>query len=354
MNLPVPPRVVRRLLIDPVFWVLGTALLLTVMPLLLVLLAVLSFVLPGKLRILRLLGFALVYLTLELIVLPIALCSWVASGFGWGMNRPAFVSFHYRLIGWLLSALYWFGSRYFRLDVVRDGPELPADDGDPETIEHPLLVLSRHAGPGDSFLLVHELLSWEGRRPRVVLKDTLQWDPMIDVLLNRLPMVFLDPAAARGEGAAAAIGELAATMTARDALLIFPEGGNVTPHRRARAIERLRASGRAGAARRAEGIEHLLPPRPGGVQAALLANPDLQVVVVAHTGLDDLNTVRDIWHAVPLDKTLHLRWHTTLASEVPTKAAGLSVWLFVEWELMDAWVGARRSPPPGSAKPTSQ
>ncbi len=346
MSIPVPPRVVRRLIIDPLFWVLGAALLLTAMPGLLILLAVLSFVLPGKLRVLRLLGFALVYLTIELIALPVALGSWVASGFGSAMRRPAFVDFHYRLIGWLLSVLYWFGSRYFRLDVVRDGPQLPADDGDPETIEHPLLVLSRHAGPGDSFLLVHELLSWEGRRPRVVLKNTLQWDPMIDVLLNRLPMVFLDSSAASGDGAAAAVGRLAATMTVRDALLIFPEGGNVTPNRRTRAIERLRASGRTTAAQRAEGIEHLLPPRPGGVQAALLANPDLQVVVVAHTGLDDLNTVRDIWYAVPLDKTLHLRWHTALASEVPTDAAGLSIWLFVEWEVMDAWVGARRGPPP--------
>jgi hypothetical protein len=38
-------------------------------------------------------------------------------------------------------------------------------------------VLSRHAGPGDSFLLVHQLLSVYQRRPRVVMKATLQLDP---------------------------------------------------------------------------------------------------------------------------------------------------------------------------------
>ena len=66
--------------------------------------------------------------------------------------------------------------------MTTDGPPLPGDDDDPTTTEHPLLVLSRHGGPGDSFLLVHEILSWSGRRPRIVLKDTLQFDPMIDVL----------------------------------------------------------------------------------------------------------------------------------------------------------------------------
>ena len=117
------------------------------------------------------------------------------------------MEFHYRLSRALLRVLYWFGSRYFALDMDRRGPELPGDDGDPETVEHPLLVLSRHAGPGDSFLLVHELLSWAGRRPRVVLKDTLQWDPMIDVLLNRLPMTFLDPGSDHQGGVVEAIGE---------------------------------------------------------------------------------------------------------------------------------------------------
>ena len=38
----------------------------------------------------------------------------------------------------------------------------------------PLLVLARHAGPGDSFALVDLLLSRYGRRPRIVLKEDLR------------------------------------------------------------------------------------------------------------------------------------------------------------------------------------
>ena len=90
---------------------------------------------------------------------------------------------------------------------------------------------------------------------------------------------------------------------------------------------------------------HLMPPRPRGVQAALQANPDLRVIVVAHTGLDDLNTIGDLWESIPVDKTLYLRWHALSASEVPSDEQGLSDWLFTEWEQMDAWVSAHREDP---------
>ena len=52
-------------------------------------------------------------------------------------------------------------------------------------------MLSRHAGPGDSFLLVRQLLSVYRRRPRVVMKATLQLDPGVDVVANRVPNVFI-------------------------------------------------------------------------------------------------------------------------------------------------------------------
>ena len=55
----------------------------------------------------------------------------------------------------------------------------------------PLIVLSRHAGPGDSLLLIHYLLSVCERRPRVVMKATLQLDPSMDILANRVPNAFL-------------------------------------------------------------------------------------------------------------------------------------------------------------------
>lgn len=340
MGLALPPRWVRRLVLDPVAWVVCVWLFVAVLPVLVVLLALFSFALPGAWRPLRLFGFALVYLGVEVVGLAVAFVLWTASGFGWALHRSAFVTAHYQLVRRSLEVLFWFASRYFVLTVAGDGPALPGDDGDPATRELPLLVMSRHAGPGDSFLLVHELLSWGGRRPRIVLKHTLQWDPFIDVVLNRLPMSFVDPSARRPNESLVAIERLACTMSARDALLIFPEGGNVTRQRRRRAIERLRRDGRTHAADRAERIVHLMPPRPGGVHAALMANPDLQVVVVAHTGLDHLDSPADIWRELPVHKTLHLRWHAVPSAAVPHDLASLSDWLFAEWELMDRWVAS--------------
>jgi 1-acyl-sn-glycerol-3-phosphate acyltransferase len=58
--------------------------------------------------------------------------------------------------------------------------------------EGPVLVLARHGGPGDSFALVHLLLTRYHRSVRIVLKDILQLDPLIDVRLNRLG-VLLSP-----------------------------------------------------------------------------------------------------------------------------------------------------------------
>ena len=117
----------------------------------------------------------------------------------------------------------------------------------------PLLVCCRHAGPGDSFLLMYALMHWYGREPRVVLKDTLAWDPAVGILLHRLPSRFVPPNPGVGEDVEAQIADLARDLDENDAFVIFPEGGNFTPKRRARAITRLRRLGmeRMAAARRA-------------------------------------------------------------------------------------------------------
>ena len=62
-----------------------------------------------------------------------------------------------------------------RVLALRIETEGPSPDAYPGT---PLIVACRHAGPGDSFTLIHALMHWYDREPRVVLKDTLAWDPV--------------------------------------------------------------------------------------------------------------------------------------------------------------------------------
>ena len=119
---------------------------------------------------------------------------------------------------------------------------------------------------------------------------------------------------------------------------IFPEGANFTPRRRVRAIKRLRDRGLATAVRRAEAMRNVLPPHPAGVTAALRAAPHADVVFVAHTGLEHLSTVRDLWRGLPTDKTLYLRWWFIPAAEVPRDETQLTDWLYRWWETIDAWI----------------
>ena len=341
VNLWLPPYWLRRLVIAPLIWFFGVWLILFAMPAVLLVLVLVSFALPPWFKPLRVLGFAIVYLALEVVGLTILFLTWVASGFGWKIRSDFFIRLHYGLLRGLLETLFVFGRRFFCLTVVRAGSmDMDDLDADGERDDRPRLVLSRHAGPGDSFLLVREILSWTGRRPRIVLKDTLQVDPIIDVLLGRLPVAFIDPNPTDPEAATRAIEELAAGMGPDDALLIFPEGGNFTEGRRSTRIDRLRAAGHDEAADRAERMQHVLAPRPGGVRRVLLAQPGADVVVVAHTGLDRLTDMRTIWREIPTDKTLYVGWQVHTGPSVPTAVPELSTWLFDRWEEVDVWIDA--------------
>ncbi|HEX6954451.1 MAG TPA: 1-acyl-sn-glycerol-3-phosphate acyltransferase, partial [Agromyces sp.] len=212
----------------------------------------------------------------------------------------------------------------------------------------PRVIASRHAGPGDSFILVHALFDWFERSPRIVMKDTLQWDPAIDVVLNRLPNRFLAPPAGSDaqhpsdHALLERIRELAGDMGPRDALVIFPEGGNFTERRRTRAIERLRAAGLNAAADRAARLQNVMAPRPGGFFAAIDAAPDADVYFVAHTGLDRIRTITDVWRELPTDKTIIMRFWNVRRAEIPAGRAERNDWLFAEWEEIDEWIEANR------------
>lgn len=340
----VPPRWVRRVVLAPLVAV-GVLLLFTSVPVLVIVAVVASSFLPGTWRGLRLLAFGLVYAAVELVGLITLFGSWVVSGFGYRLRSPRFLDFHYWVLSRAVQVVVGTGARLFHLEIVfesdvRGHPNRPG--------RRPAIVACRHAGPGDSFLLVHGLINRSARRPRIVLKDTLQLDPFIDVLVNRLPSRFIHPSPGAGEETVDAIGDLASTMATDDALVIFPEGGNYTPRRHRRAVERLRAGGREPLAAQAEQLQYTLPPRPAGISAAMRAAPEARVVLVAHTGLDHMVTLRDVWRGLPQDKTLHVRWTPfVLPAGADDHVAGEA--LMTAWLELDRWVAGHRGGPGQSA-----
>jgi 1-acyl-sn-glycerol-3-phosphate acyltransferase len=330
-----PPRWVRRTVLAPAM-VLLTVLTLTSLPIWIVLAAAVSPLLPGRLRALRVLWVVVIALVLESVVLIALFVLWLVGGCGLATRTPPMQYLHYHLVGWYLRVLYREAARVLRLRVRIEGP-------DPDAyLDRPLLVFCRHAGPGDSFLLVHALVNWYAREPRIVLTERMQWDPALDVLLNRLPNRFIH---GRGGGQVEQrIAELATALDHNDAFVIFPEGGNFTERRRLAGIARLRKRGLEDMARRSEEMRHVLPPRPGGVAAALTAAPNADVVWVAHAGLDHLHTVADVWRELPLDDTVQMRWWQVPAADVPSGEAARVEWLYHWWKRIDDWVDDTRQP----------
>ena len=328
-------RLLRRVVLAPLV-VLLTVLLWVTLPLWLIAAAALSPVLPGRWRALRLLWVAILYLTCEALLLVVMFGLWLASGFGWRLRTPYFEGIHYDLVQGVTWVFFRESRRVLRLRITTDGPAPDAHPG------IPLLVCCRHAGPGDSFTLIYALMHWYSREPRVVLKDTLAWDPAIDVLLGRIPARFISTNPGPGEDFESHIAALASGLDENDAFVIFPEGGNFTPERRQRAIDRLHRLGMERMARRAEEMTNVLAPRPGGFLAALDAAPDADVVLVAHTGLDHLRTVADGWRELPMDKQLIMRWWQVPRAEIPEEREARIDWLYAWWERIDTWVEENR------------
>src|SRR5437899_1406764 len=180
----------------------------------------------------------------------------MGCGSGGRMHTEPFQSRHYAVMRWFLDVIYNTATGTFGLRVEVDEPELTAEE-QAARLARPVIVLSRHAGPGDSLLLVHHLLTVYHRRPRIVMKAALQLDPGLDVLANRVPNVFIRPQRTGEKIYTEQIRRLAAGLGHDGALVIFPEGGNWTPGRWRRGIRRLERQGRADLAARARDMPHL-------------------------------------------------------------------------------------------------
>lgn len=328
----VPPWAIRRFLLDPLF--VPPAAALALIGVTVAALGLLAVPVDRRLRLSRAALLAAAYLTAEVVL--------IVAAFGLWLARPAlrrrWEAAHVWLVRRALDRLVAAARLLVGLRLeITETPAGTADAGG-----RPVLVLSRHAGPGDSFVLIHLLLSRYHRIPRVVLIDRLQLDPAIDILLGRLGACFL-----RNDGsddhAAAQIGELARGLGTGEALVIFPEGANFTPSRRLRLIARLRACGQWDRAAVAEDLDAVLPPRPAGVLAALATGRIAATVIVAHAGLDELSAPGEVWRALPFTTPLLLRWWWVPATEIPGSESDRRQWLTMHWAVVNAWIGAQRA-----------
>jgi 1-acyl-sn-glycerol-3-phosphate acyltransferase len=329
-----PAAAIRRPL-TIIAWIGMSILSLVLSPLLLALAAIATLLArrPQPLILARLL---IGYFARELAVLIACGALWLASGAGLRLRSERFQLLHYRLLRWFVGGLALQLRSLLDIDVV---PTYAADALQALKSDRPLLVFSRHAGPGDTVLLVDLLLGELDRLPSVVFRNSLTIDPCVDLISHRLPHAVLDPTDRRE--CEAQIERVTAALGRRGVLLLFPEGGNFTPERRRRAIRTLWGKRRRREATKAEQMSHVLPPRPSGALAAFRANPSADVIFSAHTGLGLAAFPRELWRHTPIGGTFNTHLWLAPAAERPAGREEQIAWLYDWWGRLDRWIEAQ-------------
>ncbi len=339
-SIPPPPAPVRRVL--HVVWpVVGVAVTLALAPL--VALGAFLVVVDRRARLFRVASLAIILMWVDIRMLMTCWALWAKSPDG---SSPTWRQDHERLLSQALDSLMYYSRRWVGLEVeLTDRMHFGSDT-------EPLIALARHAGPADSLAIAWLLSRTAGRLPRIVLAEALRWDPSIDTILTRLDSFFVPSSSGAGEDRLAGVTAMASSMSVGDVFLIFPEGQNWTPSRRAQIIDRLRHRGEADRARRAEELRNVLPPKTRGAWAARSARPGADVMVMAHAGFGHLSTPRLIWDALPFhDRRFRVKTWTYAADTVPLEPTAFDTWLDEHWSEVDAWVEDNKTRAPAATHP---
>lgn len=329
MSIPVPPRIVRRTLRDPLW-----PLVIGVIALVLGLLAIpglIAALVSRRRRPLRLIRVLLAALALDLGIVAGCWRLWFRHP-PWRRNPAAWRRAHTELLGHRLETFLAVAERAVGLELHLD-VEPPTDATD-----QPLLVLARHVGTGDSLVVVHAVVKTMGRTPRVMLKRFLLWDAAADLLLTRLDSYFLPPRRMHVDTRDRLLEDFARSLGPHDALILFPEGGNWSARRHAASIEWAAANNNAALAEWLEKHPRVLAPRAKGTREMLEESPNLVPIIVTHRGLDQTGSPAQIWQALPLHDPVEV-----LARQVPRppthELEDVERWLQHYWSRIDRWAG---------------
>lgn len=328
----IPPIGVRRVFLDPIIFLIAVLTVL-ICPILFLAATLADLVSSGHWKFLRMARLFVMFMAAEAVGLIAAFSLWLASGFGYFVRSDRFMRAHYRLLSWWLSVISREIQVAFGFTI-----DLPEQD----RIEGPIIAFSRHAGPGDSVFLASVLLHDFGRFPRIVGKKELEFAPFFDVMGHRLPMRFIRPHPKSREVALEAVRDASSGLADHDAFVLFPEGGNFTPRRRARVIESFERRGLVDDAAFARSLVNVLPPHPAGPLVAIEQSPNADIVFIAHTGTEDLISPAIIWRGIPFGRSIRGNYWHVPKEDVPSTNPERVDWLNAHWELIDRWISANR------------
>lgn len=273
------------------------------------------------------------YLACELVGLLAAFVVWAATLEGRLVGDTRYADYHFALQARWTSALFYGALQIFGMRLEVEGAASGAAG--------PYVVWVRHVSTADTVLAASVLANPHRIQLRYVVKRDLLWDPCLDVVGRRLPSAFIRRESQDPSGAIAAVARLAEDLAPNAGVLIYPEGTRYSAARHARALERLEARDETDLLEIAQQMQHVLPPRLGGVLALMETAPDVDIVTVAHTGLEGARSFREFWSGGLVGGTIRVRIERhTVPAEVRDAPAR---WVYARWTDIDRWVDAQTS-----------
>jgi 1-acyl-sn-glycerol-3-phosphate acyltransferase len=242
-------------------------------------------------------------------------------------DAEKFLSWNFALQRWWANALAQGCRKIFGLRLKVEGMN--------ELTRGPVIVFARHVSVADSLLPAFFIANPNGIRLRYVLKKQLLWDPCLDIVGNRLPNCFVR----RDAGEAAVVNRLMTNLSARDGVIIFPEGTRFTKAKRATILARLQEKGEIKLYEKASALKRTLPPRLGGALNLLERNQNADVIFCAHAGFDSVLDLRDFLNASLVNRTVYINFRRVSFADIPKTREAQTDWLLDNWKKIDDWIG---------------
>lgn len=272
--------------------------------------------------------FFLWFLTCELLGVIASLLAWLFTA--GGLARQTFFRLNFALQRAWGGALFWGIVRIFNIQLRITGAQALSPGN--------LVVLARHVSSADSLLPTVLISRVYKTHLRFVMKDSLLWDPCLDIVGNRLPNSFIKRGKETRTQAVEQIHQLFDQLGEQEGVVLFPEGTRFTVSKREKILQRLKESGEDEAYSQGSALKNVLPPRRAGALAALNSNPGADVVFLAHTGLETVHDLQGLSSGSLVGKTIQINLWRIPFKEIPTTDEARMQWLWQQWSNIDQWI----------------
>lgn len=206
----------------------------------------------------------------------------------------------------------------------------------------PLLLLGNHVSVADALLPAGVATARGGLRVRYVAKGELIWDPCVDLACHILPNVFVQRGSVDTPSDLLRVRSLLEDIGPREGISLFPEGTRFTEAKRAAVLAKRAAEGPREHLDRDRALRCLMPPRTGGILTLLDGGVPLDVVIMAHTGLEGVRRIPDLWSGALVGRTLRIAFWRLPGAAIPAGREARIDWIYDQWERLDAWLAAAR------------